>query len=57
MTKFSNISKGKINKREKGLWQRRFWKHSIRDEKDLNIHLDYIHYNSYKHYQISPINW
>ena len=26
-------------------------------EKDLYTHLDYIHYNSMKHYQISPRNW
>jgi putative transposase len=31
------------------IWQRRFWKHTIRDEVDLNRHLDYIHYNPVKH--------
>ena len=50
-------SKSKINKREKGIWQRRFWEHTIRNEQDLNVHLDYIHYNSYKHYKISPKDW
>ena len=53
----AELSKSKINKREKGIWQRRFWEHTIRNEQDLNIHLDYIHYNSYKHYKIAPKEW
>lgn len=44
-----NISASKISKREKGIWQRRYWEHTIRDEEDLNRHLDYIHYNPVKH--------
>jgi len=31
------------------IWQRRFWDHVIRDREDLNIHLDYIHYNPVRH--------
>lgn len=31
------------------LWQNRFWDHIIRDQDDLNRHLDYIHYNPVKH--------
>ena len=31
------------------VWQNRFWDHIIRDEKDLNKHIDYIHYNAVKH--------
>jgi putative transposase len=31
------------------IWQDRFWDHVIRDEKDLKIHLDYIHWNPVKH--------
>jgi len=38
-----------ISKREKGIWQRRYWEHTIKDEEDLYIHLDYIHYNPVKH--------
>ena len=34
---------------EVALWQRRFWEHLIRDEKDLERHLDYLHYNPVKH--------
>jgi putative transposase len=32
-------------KRERGIWQRRYWEHQIRDETDLARHVDYIHYN------------
>ena len=39
----------KIAKREKGIWQRRFWEHQIRDELDLQRHVDYVHYNPVKH--------
>ena len=35
--------------RERGIWQRRYWEHSIRDDDDLRRHVDYIHYNPVKH--------
>ena len=31
------------------IWQPRFWEHQIRDDEDLNRHVDYIHYNPVKH--------
>ena len=31
------------------LWQSRFWDHIIRDEHDLQNHIDYIHWNPVKH--------
>ncbi|MBP6863172.1 MAG: transposase [Neisseriaceae bacterium] len=42
-------SDSKIKKREKGIWQRRYWEHQIRDELDLKRHIDYVHYNPVKH--------
>jgi putative transposase len=36
-------------KGERGIWQRRFWEHTIRDEADYAAHIDYIHYNPVKH--------
>jgi putative transposase len=30
---------------EHALWQRRFWEHTIRDDKDFERHVDYIHFN------------
>jgi putative transposase len=42
-------------KRERGIWQRRFWEHQIRDEKDLQRHIDYIHYNPLKHELVKQV--
>ena len=42
-------SSSKIAKREKGIWQRRYWEHLIRDDADLARHVDYIHFNPVKH--------
>ena len=36
-------------RREAAIWQRRFWEHTLRDEEDLQRHMDYIHYNPVKH--------
>ncbi len=42
-------SLSRVGKRERGIWQRRFWEHRIRDQTDLRRHIDYIHYNPVKH--------
>ncbi|OLU13510.1 MULTISPECIES: transposase [unclassified Pseudomonas] len=34
---------------ERGIWQRRYWEHLIRDERDYQQHFDYIHINPLKH--------
>jgi putative transposase len=52
-----NQTLNQLNRREKGIWQRKYYDHIIRDEKDFNKHLDYIHYNSMKHLGIAPIAW
>ena len=39
-------------------WQKRFWDHVIRDEKDFENHLHYIHNNPVKHgYVTDPRDW
>ena len=48
-------SPSKITKREKGIWQRRYWEHAIRDEADLERHVDYIHFNPVKHGYVSRV--
>jgi putative transposase len=35
--------------RRRGVWQRRFWEHCLRDEVDFERHCDYIHFNPVKH--------
>ena len=39
----------RMRKGERGIWQRRYWEHHIRDQRDYNAHMDYIHYNPVKH--------
>jgi putative transposase len=48
-------SASKVARRERGLWQRRFWEHAIRNEADLERHIDYIHFNPVKHGHISRV--
>ena len=42
-------SKVRIKRGERGIWQRRFWEHAIRDDRDYALHLDYVHFNPVKH--------
>lgn len=34
---------------ERGIWQRRYWEHTIRDGRDLATHVNYVHFNPVKH--------
>ena len=46
------------NHGELPVWQRRFWEHTIRDERDLENHVNYIHYNPVKHgHAARPADW
>ncbi|MGF1547144.1 MAG: transposase [Thiotrichales bacterium] len=49
------ISRSRAKRRERGLWQRRFWEHCIRDEADFNRHVDYIHWNPVKHGWVNQV--
>lgn len=52
------VSESRAAKRERGIWQRRYWEHQIRDETDLARHVDYIHYNPVKHGWVSrAVEW
>lgn len=51
-------SASRINKRERGIWQRRYWEHLIRDEQDHTRHIEYIHFNPVKHCHVEcPTDW
>ena len=41
--------------REAGLWQRRYWEHQIRDDKDFAQHVDYLHINPLKHGLVNQV--
>lgn len=47
--KGERISPSRAKRGERGIWQRRFWEHLIRDQEDFNRHADYIHWNPVKH--------
>ena len=44
-----SVSASRSRKRERGIWQRRYWEHVLRDQDDFARHLDYIHFNPVKH--------
>ena len=48
------IHKNRYN--ENILWQRRFWEHVVRDEKDHERHVNYIHYNPVKHKLVKKVS-
>jgi putative transposase len=43
------ISASRAAKGERGIWQRRRWEHTLRDERDFSPHMDYLHFNPVKH--------
>ena len=50
-----NLKTGYKNKREKGLFQRRFYEHTISSQSELNNHINYIHYNPVKHGYVQSV--
>ncbi len=58
LAKVETINASRAFKRERGIWQRRYWEHQIRNELDLERHVDYIHYNPVKHGWVAcPADW
>jgi putative transposase len=52
------LSPSRTRQGERGIWQRRFWEHKIRDEIDFSRHVDYIHINPVKHgYVNKVVDW
>ncbi len=43
------ISRARLRRHECGIWQKRFWEHRIRNDRDMIRHVNYIHYNPVKH--------
>ena len=49
--------RGKTRRKgEGGIWQKRYWEHTIETEKDLNNCIDYIHFNPVHHGLVEEIN-
>ncbi len=41
---------------ERGIWQRRYWEHAIRNEEDFCAHMDYVHINPLKHGLVTRVS-
>ncbi len=55
---FSTNYRRRLGRASGRVWQYRFWDHIIRNQIDLNSHIDYIHYNPVRHgYVKSPFDW
>ncbi|MGH7054051.1 MAG: REP-associated tyrosine transposase, partial [Stellaceae bacterium] len=47
-----------VQRGERGIWQRRYWEHTIRDDRDYAAHMDTIHFNPVKHgLADDPADW
>ena len=55
ISRWERLSARRLQKGERGIWQRRFWEHVIRDERDYDRHVDYIHYNPVKHGHVTKV--
>ncbi|WP_031432900.1 REP-associated tyrosine transposase [Methylomarinum vadi] len=53
--KGERVSGSRLRNKERGLWQRRYWEHQIRDDRDFQRHFEYIHYNPVKHGLVTKV--
>ena len=44
-----------LKRGEATIWQRRFWEHQIRDDLDMQRHMDYVHFNPVKHGHVDNV--
>lgn len=52
------VTAGRRRDRRRGVWQPKYWEHTIEDEDDFEQHFDYIHYNPVKHGHVRcPRDW
>jgi putative transposase len=49
-------NESRIAKGERGIWQRRYWEHLVRDESDYEKHVDYVDYNPAKHGYVERVS-
>jgi putative transposase len=49
------ISTSRSDKGERGIWQRRYWEHTLREERDFERHVSYIHFNPVKHGHVNRV--
>lgn len=55
LPKGERISKSRVKRNERGIWQRRFWEHVIADDEDLSNHINYVYINPLKHGHVRKV--
>ncbi len=50
-----HVSPSRSDRGERGIWQRRYWEHTVRNEDDFARHADYIHFNPVKHGHVERV--
>lgn len=54
----SSVTKNQKRQGRRGVWQPRFIEHTIRDDDDMELHMDYVHFNPVKHGLVQrPVDW
>ena len=56
LPKTEQRSESRKTKGERGIWQRRYWEHTLRNDEDMRRHVDYIHYNPVKHGHVKRVS-
>ena len=49
------VSKIRQQRRERGIWQRRYWEHLIKNDADYAAHMNYVHINPVKHGLVTQV--
>lgn len=55
VTEQNDLIDSRTKRSERYIWQRRFWEHTIRNENDLDKHIQYIHFNPVKHGYVDQV--
>ncbi len=48
-------NEARMRREERGIWQRRYWEHLVRNERDYAAHMDYVHFNPVRHGLVSRV--
>lgn len=52
----ARVTESQRRRNERGVWQVRFWEHSVRDAQDLEHCCDYVHWNPRKHDLVTRVS-
>jgi putative transposase len=55
LPKDEQLSVVRVRRNERGVWQRRFWEHLVRDEADFTRHVEYCYINPVKHRLVTRV--